>query len=207
MIVYMDSNTILFFNITILSAFFYWFSGFFLMRKVKYLKNKVAANNLCISVIIPARNEAKRITPLLNSLKKQTYKKLEIIIVDDQSEDSTAEYCRKEGFQVYSVKKKPEKWNGKSYACHIGASQTIGDMLLFLDADVEFNDGFIDLLISNYESGILSVQPFHKIGKITENLSLFFNIIITAPAFSLFSKTVKKSCSFRAVYHDIKETL
>ena len=61
-----------------------------------------------ICVIIPARNEEQRIGPLLHSLRKQRIQPGEILVIDDQSEDRTAEMAAKAGFQVLRSEPLPE---------------------------------------------------------------------------------------------------
>ncbi len=185
-----------YFFLSLFSALLYWSAGFFLLFKIKHLKKVNQNDKTGISVVIPVRNEINRISPLLNSLKKQSHKNIEIIIVDDNSEDRTAEYCREKGFRVFSIKNKPDEWNGKSYACFKGAEKTKEKLILFLDADVEIKSDFIGILVSNYKKGIISVQPYHIPGSFTETLSFFFNVITASTAFSVFSDIKKNPVLF-----------
>ena len=98
-----------------------------------------ADGDATVSVIVPARNEAGRLTPALASLEAQTHTRLEVIVVDDESEDDThAEACRSSSARVGVLRGTPlpAGWVGKSWANHQGARLATGEWLLFTDADV-----------------------------------------------------------------------
>ncbi|HEQ72015.1 MAG TPA: glycosyltransferase, partial [Spirochaetia bacterium] len=116
-----------------------------------------------VSVIIPARNEEARLGPLLASLDRQTVTPLEIIVVDDDSNDNTRQLAQKAGVTVVVAPARPAGWLGKPWACHCGAGRARGDILLFLDADVRLApDALARLLTASLrERGLISVQPWH----------------------------------------------
>lgn len=132
-----------------------------------------------VSVIIPARNEAVNLPILLASLARQSRLPDEVIVVDDDSADGTGEIAKGMGVQPVSLKSKPDGWLGKSWACQQGAEQATGDLLLFLDADVELGEMAIDRMLSAWSArpGVVSVQPWHRVRRPYEYLSLFFNLI------------------------------
>jgi cellulose synthase/poly-beta-1,6-N-acetylglucosamine synthase-like glycosyltransferase len=89
-----------------------------------------------LSIIVPARNEAKVLPGLLSSLLSQEYPGvLEVIVADDSSGDTTAQVAASMGAKVVTVNGLPEGWLGKPYACQRGAETASGDWLLFTDAD------------------------------------------------------------------------
>lgn len=83
-----------------------------------------------ISVVIPVYNEEKRLPECLTSLQKQTQSPLEIIVVDNNSSDKSAEIAKKYGAKVIS-----EKRQGISYTRTTGFNATKGDIIARLDAD------------------------------------------------------------------------
>ena len=94
-----------------------------------------------LSIIVPARNEAHNLHRLLPSLKAQKYPgKIEIIVVNDNSEDKTAVvadyYCTK----VINIPGPPPGWLGKPNAVHQGVVASSGEWLLFTDADMEHHE-------------------------------------------------------------------
>jgi len=149
-----------------------------------YLKERPCADScepdVRVSFIIPARNEEKNLPRLLTSLKAQKYRPYEVIVIDDCSEDNTASIAEDFGVTLFQVGQKPETWLGKSYACHLGASQASGDVLLFLDADCYFEGDGLESVVEAYRTGngVLSIWPFHSTKNAYETLSLFFNCIV-----------------------------
>lgn len=89
-----------------------------------------------LSIIVPARNEASNLRRLLPSLNVTAYPgQWELIVVDDNSSDETANVAREHNATVVCLEDPPKGWQGKPYACHQGAKAASGDWLLFTDAD------------------------------------------------------------------------
>ncbi|MET3574391.1 glycosyltransferase [Bhargavaea ullalensis] len=138
-----------------------------------------------MTVIIPARNEESRIRPLLESLHTQSPAALEILVVDDNSSDRTADVARSYGARVLESGGSSEAMAGKSSACQAGADAASGEWLLFLDADTRLTStDSLARLAAAYRAlgrrGLLSVQPFHRIVRPFENLSAVFNVVVVA---------------------------
>jgi len=93
-----------------------------------------------VSILVPARNEEKNIGHCLESLLRQDYTNFEVVVLDDNSEDATAEVVRRTAatdsrIRLVTGKPLPEGWSGKPYACYQAAKQARGNWLLFVDAD------------------------------------------------------------------------
>jgi 4,4'-diaponeurosporenoate glycosyltransferase len=182
--------------------FLFWLLGFTFLWRIRYLKKSdppdLAASG--VSVIIPARNEEKTLSLLIHSLKYQTFKPLEVIVVDDQSEDATPEISRREGCIVITSKDLPEGWAGKPWACWQGANHAVGNIFVFLDADTFLEPDGLARIVSTYlkKKGLLSIQPFHKMKNTYERLSAFFNIIALGGvnAFTLLGDKVEPRGAF-----------
>lgn len=97
-----------------------------------------------VSVIIPVYNEGKVIANCLASLSEQTINDLEIIVVDDGSIDQTGSVVSSQK----SVVLLSQKHLGPGAARNVGAQKAKGDILVFVDADMEFEDNFIERLIA-----------------------------------------------------------
>lgn len=141
--------------------------------------NKDISDCPTISVIIPARNEEYNLPMLLSDLSAQTLPNIEIICVDDGSEDLTSQVALSYGAKLIALKSKPEGWTGKSWACQKGADAAKSELLLFLDADVRLAPDGVGRILSAYlqQGCTVSVQPYHKTERIYEQLSMMFNMI------------------------------
>ncbi|MBK8752458.1 MAG: glycosyltransferase family 2 protein [Candidatus Competibacteraceae bacterium] len=101
-----------------------------------------------ISVILPARNEAANLRPLLEKLTAQL-PGTEIVVVDDGSTDGTAAVCQEYGVRVvthpYSM--------GNGAAVKAGARRATGDVLVFMDADGQHDPADIPRLLAKLAEG------------------------------------------------------
>ncbi len=96
-----------------------------------------------VSVIVPAKNESKKIRASLLSLLAQDYPNLEIIAINDRSDDETGEIIDELAKQDLRLKaihitELPHGWLGKNHANQRGVQHASGEYLLFTDADILF---------------------------------------------------------------------
>jgi len=174
-----------------------WILGFVLLFRISYCKLSVNRNTHRpnISIIIPARNEEHALPNLLNSLSGQLSRKDEVIVVDDHSKDRTKEVAQSSGVKVLESLPKPEGWLGKPWACFQGAKIASGEILIFLDADTVLEENGLKNIVETYveKDGVLSIQPYHKMRELYEELSAFFNIIVMAGigTFSVLGRRIK----------------
>ncbi len=95
-----------------------------------------------VSVIVPARNEARNIARCVTSILATNYPNLELIVVDDSSTDGTREVAERaiagdKRAHVITNSPLPAGWFGKQWACNSGAKVARGEILQFTDADTE----------------------------------------------------------------------
>lgn len=160
--------------------------GFLMLWKIPLLsKASDLQVSLPLTVIIPARNEEKRLPPLLQSLQQQNLSGFELIVVDDHSSDLTGRIAAESGARVIMAEEVKDGWIGKSRACWTGAQAASSELLLFLDADTRLDtpDSLLRLVQAyclNESGGILSVQPFHQVRHLYESLSTVFSIVSMA---------------------------
>jgi len=94
-----------------------------------------------VSIIVPARNEEANIGGCVSSLAALEYPAFEVLVVDDESRDRTAEIVETlspgNASQLRLIRGRPlpDGWFGKPWACWQGAAVAQGDLLLFTDAD------------------------------------------------------------------------
>ena len=127
-----------------------------------------------VSVLIPARNEEANIKRCIYSLIDQSYKNLEIIVLDDDSSDQTFKIAQELSkrfpkINVFKGASKSKGWTGKNWACYQLSKYAKGDFLLFVDADTKLQKNTIAESISEMNSkdiDLLSLFP-NRITKTT----------------------------------------
>jgi glycosyltransferase involved in cell wall biosynthesis len=134
------------------------FVAFFVKSRLNYLgipklpmpKADRASEPDCM-VVVPARDEEHNITRVVKSFPHDT-----VIVVDDHSEDATAEAARKAGAGVLPAPDLAPQSMGKSSACAAGARVLRSKWVLFADADTWFEPGFLESAVAYAEAGKLS---------------------------------------------------
>jgi len=103
-----------------------------------------------VSVIIPTRNSQEFLEQCLESIKKQSYGNIEIIVVDNNSNDKTKEIAKKYTKYVFN------KGLERNIQRNFGALKSKGDYLLFLDSDMELSENVISdcILLSEKENNL-----------------------------------------------------
>jgi hypothetical protein len=115
-----------------------------------------------VSTITPARNEAADLADSLQSRLDDGYPELEIIVVDDRSEDRTPQIAsgfaaRDPRVRVVRIDELPDGWLGKVNALHRGVDAATGEWLLFSDADIELAPGMLGRAVAHCEDGDLDL--------------------------------------------------
>ena len=100
-----------------------------------------------ISIIIPVYNEEKVIADCLNSLAKQTYETIEIIVVDDGSTDNTIDIIKNCQLSIVNCQLLHQHHQGPGPARNLGAKSAKGEILVFVDADMAFHKDFVKNLV------------------------------------------------------------
>lgn len=95
-----------------------------------------------VTVCIPARDEAENIAACVAAVRACRWPDLEVVVVDDRSSDGTGELARAAAdgdarVHVVEGTEPPAGWSGKAWACARAAGEATGDVLVFVDADVE----------------------------------------------------------------------
>lgn len=103
-------------------------------------------SRILVSAIVNTRNEEENIESALRSIRNQTYKALEIIVVDNESSDRTKEISLK--FTKLVFNKGPERSPQKNF----GAQVSTGDWLLFVDADQVLEPEVVEQCVKFVES-------------------------------------------------------
>ena len=98
-----------------------------------------------VSVVVPARDEEARIAGVLAPLQDEPVH--EVLVVDDESGDATAEVAASYGARVLRGAPLPDGWAGKAWALEQGLRAATGDWVVFLDADTRPQRGLVAALI------------------------------------------------------------
>lgn len=101
-----------------------------------------------VSLIITTKNEEEVIENLLKSIKEQSYKIFEIIVVDNNSTDKTKEISKKYTKKVFN--QGPERSSQRNY----GVKKSQGEYVLILDADMELSKNVLKSCLSKIKSDL-----------------------------------------------------
>src|SRR5437762_2347399 len=110
----------------------------YLVRRPQLRSYEPLSTGPFVSIIIPARNEARNIERCVRSVLATKYSPIEVIVVDDRSTDGTAEIVEPAtGNRLRLVRgaELPAGWFGKQWAIVQGYKVARGELLLFADAD------------------------------------------------------------------------
>jgi len=180
---------LLIYNIIISFLLFIFFVNYFInylyFKDISAYKipREIKKKNPLISILIPARNEEKNIEECLNSLIKQDYKNIEILVLDDNSTDNTASIVRnisKISKYVKLINGKPLKkgWTGKNFACNQLFKKSKGEYLFFTDADTVHGKNSVSSAIScliKEKLDILSACPKQIMNSFHERMVIGLN--------------------------------
>lgn len=88
-----------------------------------------------ISVIVPVYNKEAYLRECVDSILGQTYKRIEVILVDDESTDGSGAVCDEYAQKQERVRAIHQKNAGPTAACVAGMEQALGDYYMFVDSD------------------------------------------------------------------------
>jgi chlorobactene glucosyltransferase len=130
-----------------------------------------------VSVVIPARNEARNIEQCVRSVLSSDYPRLDVTVVDDGSTDGTGDIARRavndERLRVIESGALPQGWFGKQWACESGARASNGEVLLFTDADTIHSPDLITRSVNmmiRRSADLFSVMGRQELGSFWERV-------------------------------------
>ena len=117
--------------------------------------------NYLISIIVPIYNVDKYLEECIESLRNQTYKNLEIILINDGSTDNSEQICRQEAKQDNRIVFINKKNGGSASAKNIGLKIAKGDYIAFVDSDDFIELDMIEYMVNTikkYNSDIVQCK-------------------------------------------------
>lgn len=143
-----------------------------------------------VSICIPARNEEISIDKCVTSACELNYEQLEVLVLDDQSDDRTPiildELAKQypDRLTIINGTDKPAGWLGKPYACHQLSQKADGDILIFIDADTILEKNTVAKVVTALERDnldFITIWPFQILGSVSEKIviPLVYHALLT----------------------------
>ena len=118
-----------------------------------------------ISVIVPVYNVEKYLRECIDSIIRQTYKNIEIILIDDGSKDSSGQICDEYTKKDKRIKVIHQENRGVSSSRNLGIKKSNGKWITFVDSDDWLEDNFIEVLfnIAKRENADISISGYNRV--------------------------------------------
>lgn len=126
-----------------------------------------------ISVVIPIHNMEKYLDRCINSIIEQSYRNIEILLINDVSTDNSLKICKKFQKEDKRIKFFSMSHQGVSIARNFGIEKANGKYLLFIDSDDWIEKDTIEILYENIKNNDMSICSYHRV---FENYNLIDNI-------------------------------
>ncbi|MBP3596060.1 MAG: glycosyltransferase [Clostridia bacterium] len=119
--------------------------------------------NEIISIIIPVYNTANYLEKCLNSILNQTYKNLDIILINDGSKDNSLDICMKYKILDKRISVLTQENKGVSAARNLGIDNAKGEYIIFIDSDDYIDLKMIEVLYKNIQAYDVSICNYSKV--------------------------------------------
>ncbi len=157
-----------------------------------------------ISVIVPVYNVEEYLEECLESIRKQTYQDIEVILVNDGSTDGSQAICEHFCQTDNRFRLINQKNQGQSVARNRGVKESMGEYIMFVDSDDVVKENIVEVLFSYMKADIDIVEC--KITKIKEELQnnkpikVIFEGESTEAILNCISYKEVKYCAFTKLY-------
>lgn len=144
-----------------------------------------------ISVIIPMYNPGELLKRMIGSLLRQTYCKIEILLIDDGSTDNTRVLCQQIIEKDNRFKYFYQKNAGVSAARNNGIMHAKGEYIAFLDADDKIDDDYFEVLMSvcqNVDISVCTVSIEDEAGQVLSQFALPDQVLSSSEALNYLLK-------------------
>lgn len=130
-----------------------------------------------VSIIIPVYNVEKYLEQCVNSILAQTYKNLEIILVDDGSPDNCPQICDDFAAKDQRIKVIHKKNGGLSSARNAGLDVATGEYVMFIDSDDFIDNNTVEELLAVKENCNADIVCYGMYHKHNDNISIIKNTV------------------------------
>lgn len=170
-----------------------------------------------VSVIVPVYNIEDYLPRCIESIQAQTYRELDIVLVNDGSTDASGEICDKYAESDNRIRVFHQSNGGASYARNIGLDNAEGDYICFVDGDDLIHQQMIELLMRSVERDpevdivtcklkvfreqFDTIQPIphssvHTLNGVDALTELLYQRVVNGPVGKLFKKSLIKDVRF-----------
>lgn len=147
-------------------------------RSLDDVSDQAPSDPPLVSIVIPARNEARNIGRCVDAALASRYPRYEVIVVDDHSDDGTGDIVRAVADRDARVRvivpaSLPPDWFGKQWACAAGAADARGELLAFIDADTFVASDLVPRTVNAIaarNADLLSVAGTQELGSFWERI-------------------------------------
>ena len=171
-----------------------------------------------VSIIVPVYNVEKYLEKCLDSLVNQTFKNIEIIIVNDGSTDNSEKIINKYCQKYHNIRNIYIENHGQGFARNIGMKNATGDYFMFVDSDDYVDKTIVQKLVSAIANSDIAVCNIYKV--INNKKKLFINyhnyqddqinlmLSHPGPVAKLYNKSVLNNIRFleNVYYEDLSFT-
>lgn len=132
----------------------------------------MSSNKELVSIVVPVYNNEKYLRECIDSLINQTYKNIEIILINDGSTDNSLEICERYSEKFKNILVLNQKNSGPSAARNNGILHANGKYTILVDSDDYVDSNMIEKLVKNNKQGIVVRTNIKRLkeGKIIETL-------------------------------------
>lgn len=116
--------------------------------------------NKLVSVVVPIYNSERYIAECIESIIKQTYKNIEIILINDGSKDNSIKVCEKYSKEDTRINIISKDNGGVSDARNVGIEKSRGDYIIFVDSDDILERDSIEKRVENYQKDNLIITGY-----------------------------------------------
>ena len=165
--------------------------------------------NVFFSIVIPVYNAEKYLLECIDSLKKQTYKNFEVIVVDDGSQDNSPAMCDSlsEKYKAFKIKAIHQTNHRQIAARMNGIDHSVGKYIMFLDADDKLKENTLEVIhkaVVKYGTDIVIYDGLRFCGDIMQPYGTHYSEdiqLLKGNTYTKFKEDVISSTKFNTVWN------